>query len=123
MVDGSGLSRFNLITPLETVHLLSIMNRSPYAEAFYNSLAIPGGEGTLKNRRKGTSAATLMNVRAKTGTMTHARNFSGYVTTKNGALLAFSFLCNNHNTTGTTIDNLYNRILAKLAEFTLPDPD
>jgi D-alanyl-D-alanine carboxypeptidase/D-alanyl-D-alanine-endopeptidase (penicillin-binding protein 4) len=122
MVDGSGLSRFNLITPLETVHLLSTMARSPYAEAFYNSLAIPGGEGTLKDRRKGTSAAALINIRAKTGTMTHVRNLSGYVTTKNGELLSFSFLCNNYNTTGTTIDNLYNRILTRLAGFTLPDP-
>jgi D-alanyl-D-alanine carboxypeptidase/D-alanyl-D-alanine-endopeptidase (penicillin-binding protein 4) len=123
MVDGSGLSRFNLITPQETVHLLSIMARSPYVEAFYNSLAIPGEEGTLKDRRKGTSATALINIRAKTGTMTHVRNLSGYVTTKNGELLAFSFLCNNHNIPGTALDNLYNRILAKLAEFKLHDPN
>jgi D-alanyl-D-alanine carboxypeptidase/D-alanyl-D-alanine-endopeptidase (penicillin-binding protein 4) len=123
MVDGSGLSRFNLITPRETVRLLSIMARSSYAEAFYNSLAIPGEEGTLKDRRKGTSAGALINIRAKTGTMAHVRNLSGYVTTKNGELLAFSFLCNNYNIPGTALDNLYNRILAKLAEFTLPDPD
>ena len=123
MVDGSGLSRFNLITPHETVQLLSIMARSPHAEAFYNSLAIPGEEGTLKDRQKGTSVTALINVRAKTGTMTHVRNLSGYVTTKNGELLAFSFLCNNYNVPGNVIDNLYDRILARLAGFKLPDPD
>jgi D-alanyl-D-alanine carboxypeptidase/D-alanyl-D-alanine-endopeptidase (penicillin-binding protein 4) len=123
IVDGSGLSRFNLITPRETVQLLSIMAQSPYAEVFHNSLAIPGDEGTLKDRRKGTSAGAPINIRAKTGTMAHVRNLSGYVTTKNGELLAFSFLCNNYNVPGTTIDNLYDRILAKLAGFKLPDPD
>jgi D-alanyl-D-alanine carboxypeptidase/D-alanyl-D-alanine-endopeptidase (penicillin-binding protein 4) len=123
MVDGSGLSRFNLITPHETVQLLSNMARSLYAEAFYNSLAISGEEGTLKDRRKGTSTSTLMNIRAKTGTMTHVRNLSGYVTTNNGELLAFSFLCNNHDVPRTAIDNLYDRILARLAAFKLPGPD
>ena len=120
MVDGSGLSRFNLITPHETVQLLSNMVRSPHAEAFYNSLAIPGDEGTLKDRQKGTSAGALTNVRAKTGTMTHVRNLSGYVTTKNGELLAFSFLCNNYNVPRNVIDNLYDRMLAKLAAFDCP---
>jgi D-alanyl-D-alanine carboxypeptidase/D-alanyl-D-alanine-endopeptidase (penicillin-binding protein 4) len=123
MVDGSGLSRFNLITPNGTVQLLLNMARSPHAEAFYNSLAIPGDDGTLKARRKETSAIALINIKAKTGTMTHVRNLSGYVTSKNGELLAFSFLCNNHNVPGNVIDSLYDRILARLAKFILPDPD
>jgi serine-type D-Ala-D-Ala carboxypeptidase/endopeptidase (penicillin-binding protein 4) len=123
MVDGSGLSRFNLIVPRETIRLLSIMAQSPYAEAFYNSLAITGEEGTLKGRLKETSAGALTSVRAKTGTMTHVRNLSGYVTTKNGKLLAFSFLCNNYNVPGNVIDNLYDRILAKLAVFILSDTE
>ena len=122
MVDGSGLSRFNLMTPQETVQLLAIMARSPYTEIFYNSLAIPGEEGTLKDRRKGTSTTALINIRGKTGTMTHVRNLSGYVTTNNGELLAFSFLCNNYNVPGNVIDNLYDRIIARLAMFALPDP-
>jgi D-alanyl-D-alanine carboxypeptidase len=55
--------------------------------------------------------------------MAHVRNLSGYVTTKNGELLAFSFLCNNYNVQGNIIDNLYDRILARLAGLNLPDPD
>jgi serine-type D-Ala-D-Ala carboxypeptidase/endopeptidase (penicillin-binding protein 4) len=123
MVDGSGLSRFNLITPQETVQLLSIMARSLHAETFYNSFAIPGEEGTLKGRQKGVSATTLTNVRAKTGTMTHVKNLSGYVTTKNGELLAFSFLCNNYDVPGNIIDDLYDRTLTRLAGLNLSDPD
>ncbi len=117
MADGSGLSRFNLITPRETIQLLEIMNRSSYAELFLDSLAVPGEEGTLRNRQKGASPVTLMNIRAKTGTLTQVRNFSGYIRTVNGELLAFSLLCNNYKTPVTVIDNLYDRILARLAIF------
>ena len=113
MADGSGLSRFNLITPQNTVQLLGIMAQSPYFEVFYNSLATPDTEGTLKNWRGGATGS----IKAKTGTMTHVRNLSGYVKTKDGELLAFSFLCNNHNVSRAAIDGLYSNILTKLTLF------
>lgn len=113
MADGSGLSRFNLITPQNTVQLLSIMSQSRYFEFFYNSLAAPDTEGTLKSWKGGVASS----IKAKTGTMTHVRNLSGYIKTKDGELLAFSFLCNNHNVPKTVIDGLYHNILAKLAAF------
>jgi D-alanyl-D-alanine carboxypeptidase/D-alanyl-D-alanine-endopeptidase (penicillin-binding protein 4) len=115
MVDGSGLSRLNHITPQQTVQLLKIMAKSSFSDTFYNSLAIPDEEGTLKNWPKGTLITG--NVRAKTGTMTHVRNLSGYVTTKDGELLAFSFLCNDYNGPRAAIDGLYNRILLSLVDF------
>jgi PBP4 family serine-type D-alanyl-D-alanine carboxypeptidase len=115
MVDGCGLSRLNLITPQQTVQLLKIMAKSSLSDVFYNSLAIPDEEGTLKNWPKGTLITE--NVRAKTGTITHVRNLSGYVTTKDGELLAFSFLCNDYNVPRAAIDGLYNRILLKLVDF------
>lgn len=111
MADGSGLSRFNLITPRQTTQLLKVMAQNPYFDVFYNSLAAPDTEGTLKSWSRGGAVS----IRAKTGTMTHVRNLSGYVRTKDGELLAFSFLCNNHNTPKTDIDALYNRILTRLA--------
>jgi len=116
MVDGSGLSRLGLITPGETVDLLNMMARNPYFEAFSSSLAVPATEGTLKNWPTGKSAAAG-NVRAKTGTMTNVRNLSGYVTTKDGELLAFSFLCNNYSMPRADLDALYAKILARLAVF------
>jgi len=42
--------------------------------------------------RRGAAAG---NVRAKTGTVDKARSRSGYVTTADGRMLVFSFLCNN----------------------------
>ncbi len=114
MADGSGLSRFNLITPQQTAQLLQVMAPNPYFDPFFNSLAAPDTEGTLKNWSGGGATG---NIRAKTGTMTHVRNLSGYVRTKDGELLAFSFLCNNHNIPKAVIDGLYNNILTKLTSF------
>lgn len=123
MADGSGLSRFNLITPHETVQLLLTMARSPYWDAFYNSLASTGEEGTLKNRPREPLDSAPFHLRAKTGTMTHVRNLSGYITTKNGELLAFSFLCNNHRSANTVIDSLFDKLLERLSRFSSPGPD
>jgi len=123
MADGSGLSRFNLITPHETVQLLLTMAHSPYRDAFYSSLAVTGEEGTLRNRPRETSNAAPFNVRAKTGTMAHVRNLSGYITTKSGELLAFSFLCNNHSSPNAVIDNLFDKLLEKLGRLPSPTSD
>lgn len=123
MADGSGLSRFNLITPHETVQLLLTMARSPYWDAFYNSLASTGEEGTLKNRPREALDSAAFHLRAKTGTMTHVRNLSGYITTKNGELLAFSFLCNNHRSANTVIDSLFDKLLERLSRFSSTGPD
>ncbi|HVN95686.1 MAG TPA: D-alanyl-D-alanine carboxypeptidase/D-alanyl-D-alanine-endopeptidase [Syntrophorhabdaceae bacterium] len=114
MADGSGLSRLNLITPEQTVSLLRIMAANAYFNVFYDSLASPGQEGTLKNW---PHEALSSPIRAKTGTMMHVRNLSGYVTTSDGELIAFSFLCNNYDGDRTVVDGLYNRILQKLSSF------
>ncbi len=114
MADGSGLSRYNLITPGDTVRLLSGMARNPQFKVFLGSLATPGHEGTLRNWPKEKDIDDP--VRAKTGTMKHIRNLSGYVTTKGGEILAFSLLCNNFNTSNATIDKLYGNILSAIID-------
>lgn len=123
MADGSGLSRFNLITPYETVQLLLAMAHSPYRDVFYNSLAATGEEGTLTNRLREPFNSTPLNVRAKTGSMTHVRNLSGYLTTKSGELLAFSFLCNNCDSPNAVVDNLFNKLLDRLNRFSAAGSD
>jgi PBP4 family serine-type D-alanyl-D-alanine carboxypeptidase len=92
--DGSGLSRTNLVSPGNLVHLLRQMTASEYFSVFYDSLPIAGVDGTLRNRMKGTTAAN--NCRAKTGTLTFVCSLSGYVTTKDGEKLVFSILMNHH---------------------------
>ncbi|MGG1661081.1 D-alanyl-D-alanine carboxypeptidase/D-alanyl-D-alanine endopeptidase [Brevibacillus sp. NRS-1366] len=91
-VDGSGLSRFDLITAEQMVTLLTFLQEQEYRDALERSLPIAGVDGTLQSRLIGTSAEK--NVIAKTGSMGGVNSMSGYVTAKNGNKLAFSILIN-----------------------------
>ncbi len=95
--DGSGLSRGTILTPNATVALLRFMHQHRHAELFRDSLPLAGVDGTLRSRFKGSAA--FQNVRAKTGTLRHVNTLSGYVTTKAGEALAFSFMLNNYEAT------------------------
>jgi PBP4 family serine-type D-alanyl-D-alanine carboxypeptidase len=76
------------------VRLLEAMYRRPDGNVFIDSLPVAGVDGTLRNRLKETPAAG--NCRAKTGTMSHVSSLCGYVATKEGEMLAFAILMNNH---------------------------
>src|SRR5690606_21733725 len=87
-IDGSGLSRNNLLTARTTIRLLDYMPRSGVWESYHASLpqaAVPDG---LEQRMRGTPAAA--NLRAKTGTIRRVSALSGYVSSAEGERLAFS---------------------------------
>jgi D-alanyl-D-alanine carboxypeptidase/D-alanyl-D-alanine-endopeptidase (penicillin-binding protein 4) len=92
--DGSGLSRTDLVDPHGLVQLLAAMDRHPQAEAFRESLAIMGVDGTLKDRLRGTAAEG--NVRAKTGTLHLSNALAGYLSRASGERIAFAIVVNNH---------------------------
>lgn len=92
-MDGSGLSRHNLVTPSTLTHLYRYMaTQSPQSDAWMKSLTIGGVDGTLRNRFKGTSA--MDNARGKTGTINQVSALSGYVTSASGEKFVFSILVN-----------------------------
>ncbi len=92
MVDGSGLSRYNLITPHQMVGLLSFIDRAfPIKHEFIAALPVAGRDGTLKQRLMKDARDR---VRAKTGAMLGVVSLSGYLPTKNNHLLAFSMMMN-----------------------------
>ncbi len=113
-VDGSGLGRYNMISPRLAVDLLSAVEHLPPAEgrAFWNALPIAGVDGTLRKRMKGTSAQS--NVRAKTGSFSLASSLSGYLTTRDGFRLAVSFLSNFGST--DEMRGLQNQVFHSLAD-------
>jgi D-alanyl-D-alanine carboxypeptidase/D-alanyl-D-alanine-endopeptidase (penicillin-binding protein 4) len=93
ILDGSGLSRYNLVSPRHLVKLLCWVNlQFPYASEFFAALAMPGKEGTLKKRMVTENLHTK--VRAKTGSMQGVSSMSGYVKTKHGEWLAFAIMIN-----------------------------
>ena len=91
LADGSGVSRYNLVTVRQVVGLLAYMaGREDLAPAFFSALPIAGVDGTLEDRMQGTAAERR--VRAKTGSLSGVSALSGYVMTEGGEHLAFSLL-------------------------------
>ncbi len=113
MVDGSGLSRLNLVTPKQIVSLLNFMYQNKYYLPFYNSLPIAGIDGSLANRMKNTKAEN--NVRAKTGYIGSARSLSGYVNTADNEPIAFSIIVNNFTVPLKLAENIQDLVCVRLA--------
>jgi D-alanyl-D-alanine carboxypeptidase/D-alanyl-D-alanine-endopeptidase (penicillin-binding protein 4) len=115
--DGSGLARYDYISPRTAVRVLDAMRRSPSFGVYYDALPIGGVDGTIRNRMKGTPAEN--NVHAKTGSVALARSLSGYVTTADHHLLIFSFLCNNWTVPVRAVERVQDAIAARLAAMQL----
>lgn len=92
LVDGSGLSYRNLITPEAIIKLLKMMGNS---SVYRNSLPVGGVSGTLKNRLQNTEFSGK--IQAKTGTLTGVSALSGYLESPNFEPLVFSLMVNQSN--------------------------
>ncbi|MEA5581464.1 D-alanyl-D-alanine carboxypeptidase/D-alanyl-D-alanine-endopeptidase [Nodularia harveyana UHCC-0300] len=114
LVDGSGLSRKNLISPQALVQTLQAMSKSPQAELFRASLPVAGVSGTLRNRLRDTSAMGI--VQAKTGTMTGVVSLSGYVNSPNYQPLAFSIIVNHSEQPARVVRQSMDEIVVLLTQ-------
>ncbi|HET7275309.1 MAG TPA: D-alanyl-D-alanine carboxypeptidase/D-alanyl-D-alanine-endopeptidase [Longimicrobiaceae bacterium] len=113
MADGSGLSRYNLVSPDLLTGLLEHMTGSANWDLWYSALPIGGLDGTLASRMEGTPAEG--NVHAKTGTLSGVRALSGYVTTAAGERMVFSMLLNHHLHSARDVDAVTDAALALIA--------
>jgi D-alanyl-D-alanine carboxypeptidase/D-alanyl-D-alanine-endopeptidase (penicillin-binding protein 4) len=86
---------------------------------FVAGLPIAGVDGSLAGRMANTAAQG--NLRAKTGTMSNIRSLAGYVTTRDGEVLAFAIMVNNFEGTGAQAVQAVDAIAVRLAEFTRAD--
>ncbi|WP_420578571.1 D-alanyl-D-alanine carboxypeptidase [Ekhidna sp.] len=97
-VDGSGLSRYNLIAPVDQVRLLKRC-LDEFGWERITGLLPTGGEGTLEDLYLPTEEEASF-IFAKTGTLSNNHNLSGYLITRSGKRMIFSFM-NNHYTRPT----------------------
>jgi len=114
IVDGSGLSHSNKVTPEMMGKLLQwAYHHRRIFGPLYESLPIAGVDGTLGRRMK--TGPAYQNVHAKTGTVTGVSTLSGYVRAANGHKLVFSILNNNigSSSLGRTFQNEVCQELAR----------
>jgi D-alanyl-D-alanine carboxypeptidase/D-alanyl-D-alanine-endopeptidase (penicillin-binding protein 4) len=90
--DGSGLSTLDRMTPRALVHLLAYSHEAPWASTFHASLPVAGESELLAQRMRMTPAQG--NLHAKTGTTNDVASLGGYVTARDGEVLAFAFVYN-----------------------------
>jgi D-alanyl-D-alanine carboxypeptidase/D-alanyl-D-alanine-endopeptidase (penicillin-binding protein 4) len=114
MNDGCGLSRANVITTKTETQILRLMSKDKNFNAFYNSFPIAGKLGSLGGLCEGTFAEN--NLRAKSGYITRARGYAGYVKNRKGEMLCFSVLANNYDCTPTEMKLKLEKLLVAIAE-------
>ncbi len=93
-VDGSGLSRLNLLTPRTLTALLVQLHQQVPEARLLSLLAAGGGQGTLRKRYFEPGPPKVTWFWGKTGTLTHTCNLAGYVRCKSGRLVAVTFFNN-----------------------------
>lgn len=113
LVDASGLSRQNLITPQTLVKTLRLMWRSPQREFYRQSLAIAGKNGTLKRRFINTPVQGKL--WGKTGTLTGIGSLSGYMSIDNYSPVVFSILVNNSELSSRDIRQAIDEIVVTVS--------
>jgi D-alanyl-D-alanine carboxypeptidase/D-alanyl-D-alanine-endopeptidase (penicillin-binding protein 4) len=114
LLDGSGLSRLDLVTPAAMVKLLRFMFDSPARADWLSLLPVGGQDGTLAARFAGSPAAGR--IHAKTGSLAHVSALSGYLERPGGRWVAFSLLVNNYNGPTAEIRAVLDRICTLIME-------
>lgn len=75
--DGSGLSRYDEVTPDQLVSLLAYARQLPEFPELFAALPVAGVDGTMGDRLVGTPLAGKLH--AKTGTMSGVSSLAGYL--------------------------------------------
>jgi D-alanyl-D-alanine carboxypeptidase/D-alanyl-D-alanine-endopeptidase (penicillin-binding protein 4) len=112
-VDGSGLSRHDLVTPRALVAVLQWLRDAGYGPLYRRALASPGEEGsTLEDR--------LVDLRghlfAKTGSMSNVDALSGYLIREDGTEVTFAILSNGSGVPAAPMRRALGDLVRALSE-------
>ena len=119
IVDGSGLSRKNWISPDFFVSFLGAMLGSPVAKDYLEVLGSPV-DGAYPSMLSGEPDEIRRRVRMKSGTVAGTRCFSGYILPSPGKpddeTIRFSILINNCPVPSSVLSSIISRIIALAAQ-------
>lgn len=110
--DGSGLSRYNLVTPRNTVALWQELYKQMGQDRLFSLISAGGKAGTLAH----WFAAEPAYIYGKTGTLTHVFCLSGFLVAKSGKILIFSYMNNNYAVPSAIIKKEMEPILRRIYE-------
>ncbi|MGI4874640.1 MAG: D-alanyl-D-alanine carboxypeptidase [Janthinobacterium lividum] len=113
-VDGSGLSRLNLLTPRTLTALLVRLHQQVPERRLLSLLAAGGGQGTLHFRYFDAGPPKQPWLWGKTGTLTHTCNLAGFVRCKSGRLVAVTFFNNGIPGDDQATRNAMQRLLGEV---------
>jgi D-alanyl-D-alanine carboxypeptidase/D-alanyl-D-alanine-endopeptidase (penicillin-binding protein 4) len=117
IVDGSGLSYQNRVTPRTLVSALRVAKLSfGFGPEFVAALPIAAADGTLEKRAGGAADR----VRAKTGLLTRITSLSGYAVSADGQPLVFSVLVNGFSSSDEAAMEALDRFASELTKSRIP---
>jgi D-alanyl-D-alanine carboxypeptidase/D-alanyl-D-alanine-endopeptidase (penicillin-binding protein 4) len=117
IVDGSGLSYQNRVTPRTLVSALRVAKGSfDFGPEFVAALPIAAADGTLEKRVVGAADR----VRAKTGLLTRVTALSGYAISADGQPLVFSILVNGFSGSDEVAMDAVDHFASELTKSRVP---
>lgn len=93
IIDGSGLSPANKVTPAALTTVLQYASEQKWFPLFYNALPEING------------------IKMKSGSIGGVASYTGFIKSKNGAEYTFAFILNNYNGSGNTVREKMWRVL------------
>ena len=116
ILDGSGLSRQNRLSPDQIVSVFQDMyaDLGVYPE-FISALGVMGRDGNVLKRMNGHNSAER--ARVKTGTLNSVSALSGYFQSADGERFAFSILMNDLKCSNGQAKRLQDRIVREGLKF------
>ncbi|MBV8080008.1 MAG: D-alanyl-D-alanine carboxypeptidase/D-alanyl-D-alanine-endopeptidase, partial [Actinobacteria bacterium] len=110
LVDGSGLSAYDRVTPRTLVTILRHDWSSPLHDVILDDLPVAGVRGTLASSWRGTAAER--HVFAKDGAMSQVRGLAGFVETRRHGTIVFALSIDDFLGDYAALDALRGRVVA-----------
>ena len=110
-VDGSGLSRHNLLSPQDFVYVLTKMQET-FDWKRITTIFASAGNGTLGELYRSIPGK----IYAKTGSMNGVVTLSGFLITRKGRLLIFSVLVNNQRNPASQVRSRVRDFLGRISD-------